>query len=593
MTIQGTSLVGKCEQNESFSLLKSTPCIHDTFTSLHKQFLPYARLGGGWVSLVVCFLLKIINLRHQKNLLSGADGSCIAWAGEGLFRLYASCRGGLPFYNSYSVSLYPSVTNRVGMNASISLSAKAAALIFRLNFVVDNNEMYSKCFRGYRRAAKECDELVFEDISQDVAIIWKGGLYSVDASITVNINVLEMAIRGITSNISIRDAEMTIGMCSSIDRESWLRMEKTEACNDRFNSALNLLRRAKFVVCIDDSDRTGYSNSVNNEEYENNDLKFSNLHNRFYDKLIQFVVSKESDTYAIFEHAGIDGITAVEICESVSRVDSPPIFGVERHSNKNCDLIRHEYSVGLDISDKGMISQYILNQIESFDCKRTILKGFDTAYFSKCFYPSDSMVQIALQFAYYRCSKKLPTVYEPVSMGHIGGRLDFISTLSSASKKLILNFGDAFSPLHLRDAVKFHRKSLRKSKSGKGDVLHLMALSAIEFDRDPKKWAVVSRLRKKILSKISRMSKFLVHRDMTASNGGKSNVIKSFSTICHDPNMLGVGYIINDFGLSLDLQIHGETKECIDKSVFIENLSYALKQLADMPAYTVIVRGAV
>jgi hypothetical protein len=194
---------------------------------------------------------------------------------------------------------------------------------------------------------------------------------------------------------------------------------------------------------------------------------------------------------------------------------------------------------------------------------------FDAAYFASRVHAADSLVQIAIQLACYRCMGRMPSVFEPVSLAHLPeGRLDFISPVSTHSRELV----NAISRQASREqqkallalAVAYHREEIRKAKRGAGHIGHLLALSALESPDNRGRGVMIQKLKERILARLDVGMALLIQRDVMASNGGASDAVQLFGTIIHRNNMLGVGYMIGTHALVVDIQANGDKANLAD-----------------------------
>lgn len=543
------------------------PSLDNTFRSLLADLLPYRTRWQAWRSRLALGLLKLANVPVQKKLLRlQAEGPC-DWFAESIQRTYLECRESLAFFNAYQVHLYT--------DEQKTLFERAAQVLASVQKMVITDDTFARSCRTYRVAEPECDNLVEPPAAGYGVLLVNGQMLVLPHTLPASADKLQQWSLMSKQRAAYDTATLSLGEASALARQDWYELlHAARACHE-FSEALNVLRSADFILCLDMDQALSLSN-------------------RFFDKAIQIVVDPVS-TYLIFEHAAVDGQHAVSMGEALAaNCDQAPHTWIEFLSptdNSNMHLwttrVVHPSAAQLDKAH-----QYLEQVSSEFVRKRHWFPELDAQFFASITQQVngavsvDNIIQLAMALAFFRTNGRVPSVYEPVSLAHLPPRrLDFISPLSTAAVDVIQSL-DKGDPVQVREqllaAIASHRARIRQSKKGEGALAHLLALASAEFPDNKQRCVRIQRRRRRLMSRLSHSIGFLAHRDMMVSNGGTSPYLESFSTIVHQPDMLGVGYLIGARGLALDLQLHGACKEAIEPGLFIHHFTQSLQDLVQV-----------
>lgn len=547
----------------------SIPTLDNTFSSLLNDVLPYRSPLQQFRSRLALSLLKLANLPVQKKLEKMQAEGDLDWFAESIERTYLECRSSLAFFNAYSIYL--------AQDTQRTFFERASLLLNSIQQLIAVDAELASAFRTYRTPEPICDNLVFPSVSGYGVLLFSGQMIVLSHGNFISADKLQQWSLAARWRSEYELDKFSIGEASALARQDWHDLLEAEKANAEVVESVNLLRSADFIFCVD----------------EDNGSQMDLLPNRFFDKAIQVVVNPES-AYLVFEHAAIDGQKAVSISEAIAAKYYENALSKREFAKPTSISTQMWTSHTLELSANKIAAyrQYIDSTAAQFLRKRHCFPELNEQFFinlSSVFERTvsiDNVIQLSMALTFYRITGRVPSMYEPVSLLHLKPRrLDFISPLSAASVSFIqsLEAGDiSLARKKLIEAIYCHRAKIRQSKMGEGAVSHLMALASAEFPENKQKCVKIQSMRRRIMSRLSKTISFLAHRDMMVSNGGVSPYLESFSTIIHQPDMLGVGYMIGARGLSIDLQLHGIYKDMFQPSILIHQFIQSIHDIANV-----------
>jgi carnitine O-acetyltransferase len=332
--------------------------------------------------------------------------------------------------------------------------------------------------------------------------------------------------------------------------------------------------------------------------------------NRWYDKL-QLIVCKDGTAGVNFEHAAIDGHTAlrfvsdifaetvISFAESITQLvhgagTIPHVIDavVERAAT----TIDEDGNPLMDCQPKKLkfeLSDSLLKRIyfaETALCDQMV--GNDTHVLEFKDYGKllivgnklspDSVVQMSILLAYYKLYGKVVCQYEPVlTKSFYHGRTEAMRSATPEAKELCEIWCNKQSTWTqrleaLRKACKEHARLVRESANGKGVDRHLFALKCISDRMNRPTPAFFEGVAWKKLN----------HTILSTSNCGNPS-LKSFGfgPVCQDG--FGVGYIIKDNGITYSVASkHRQTAR------YVHTIHAVLKELQTLmkPLSAVLVK---
>lgn len=330
-----------------------------------------------------------------------------------------------------------------------------------------------------------------------------------------------------------------------------------------------------------------------NELIENDTLQIGSCLNRWYDKL-QVIVCKDGTSQINFEHATIDGHTAlrfisdvyaetvidfadsiVKIVHGKGRISHVIDAVVERFANlkdnaldalpkklvfefPKSTLDRIYYAESALCDSVGACDTYVL---EFSDYGKNLIVANSMS--------PDAFVQMSILLAYYTLYGRVVCMYEPaMTKAFYHGRTEAIRSATIQAKNLCTIWCDENATNEeklaaLRIATTEHSRLTKESSIGKGIDRHLYALKSLAHQ--------IGMSTPKFFDSIAWNA--LNHTIISTSNCGNPSLrLFGFGPVV--PDGFGIGYIIKDQGISYSVSSkHRQTRR------FVGSLRLALKDM--------------
>ncbi len=548
------------------------PPLADTLKAAARSVSPMLNGLQRLKSKLVFELYGASQAKQQKRLLTLAREQPINWCAAGLTHLWLSGRGALPFSNNYVLLLdddpqAATLTERAArlivaaLNLSQSVRAQSLSPDVAANLPLAMDQ-YRRCFATHRRPRPHCDELVTVTGSHHIAVLVDGQAHCVAVDLqrgAVSLQAAQQALEHIMENgDGAYDGDLAPGMLSALPREQWMR-QRGELLKDSHNQqTLSMLEKALFVVCLDRGITPGSPSGLTAN------LRDGNSHNRYYDKSMQIVVMENGKAGLCFERAAVDGSVALGFAARLQAESLKlPAAGSEE-TGQEAQGIRTRaapWAMSLALkrqliaAKKSVAERRNQRGIETWttpEIGRTRLKSLKIS--------ADAVVQLAVQLAIYQVTGETPAIFEPVQLRHFaGGRMDFIVPVTAESLVAVRALNDPIAKYQVakqvRRAAKEHQDLVLRTKSGRGLIAHLLALNAIQ-EQDAAYHGTHSWHRA-VLSRLDKGLQALFRQDVLAANGSGFPGVAAFGPIGPRPDMVSIGYMIKEDGVSFDLRGDG------------------------------------
>ncbi len=299
---------------------------------------------------------------------------------------------------------------------------------------------------------------------------------------------------------------------------------------------------------------------LNQNEYYKSSTLFKNMlcgdsNNKWYDKSIQFIITKDAHIGLNYEHSAVDGTTLANLEKFI-------FTEMKNHKYSN-DMIESELPDELIFKK----DKYVISEIEraklgsrsAFDqlnIEVLLFNNFGKQFMKNNKISPDSFVQIAIQLAQHKTFGKVFNVYETVSTKQfLHGRTETMRPVTYES----IQFINDKTKENLFIASKKHIERIMECKNGYGIDRHLFGLNKIyEKHRSDEKFPVVFT---------TASYKTLLYNNFSTSTSSSTGVM-----------LAGYGPIVDD-GYGLRYLIYDDKLHFVLSSKF-EN-KYNLMQLKD------------
>jgi carnitine O-acetyltransferase len=356
-----------------------------------------------------------------------------------------------------------------------------------------------------------------------------------------------------------------LGWLTATDRDSWTEAYALFSKTEELTSALEQLQSALCVVCLDFDD-DGHDEALTERElalrYWHGNKKYSA--NRWFDKSMQLVVSRQGNMGYVGEHAMADGMPAMALCHYICKRGSLENNGkpIEPVETEHVSLASSTKESPVPIFTKAFqtapkeIQKDLVRRVEAakrdftgrirkHDLQHLRYKGYGKKAIKALGYPPDAYVQMAMQVAGSHMFRKQVGTYEAAQTRQFQhGRTETVRTVSPASQA----FCQAMNPdlaghNHrsytvdekielLKKACESHHEYSLKAVEGKGVDRHLFGLQMCVKENEPAPDLFAHPL-------FQRSKRWLI------STSTLPGVAVGFGTV--DPDGVGIGYeVLND-----------------------------------------------
>ncbi len=545
------------------------PKLSDTLSTYMKSVSPSLRGLQKMTTRLMLDLYGVTHAKRQQSLLELARNGNTNWCAEGLARMWLRCRGGLPFHNNYSLLLHDdaaitSMTERAARLIAAALSVHKDMLAGRLMPDMEANhplEMrhYRRCFGTARLPQPHCDQLQSVENTHYIAIMAAGEVYCLSLdNVAAEISwpqiqtALDRIVAEVLPNAHIHQRPQP-GLLSALPREQWASTYGDMLKVPLNQQGLSTLSKALFVVCLDVDAQPGSLKGAAAL------LRDGNCHNRYFDKSMQIIVTANAKAGLCFERAAVDGSVALGFTQRLLERAASLKANVSSSRSSNIRARKLHWDFNNVFRDAMTASRtHIQQQRTKRSLETWTLAETGRNHFLFNGVSADAMLQIALQAATQLEFGKPLGLFEPVHTRHFsGGRMDFISPITEESSAVtaLLRDGDSNTVLlasRLRLASHAHRNLIARAKRGRGLLSHILALEAVQEQ---------STENPSLLRHLEPGQQLTTQCDMLAANGSGVDGVAAFAPACARPNMIGVGYVIEDHRLSIDLRADGRYRD--------------------------------
>jgi len=300
---------------------------------------------------------------------------------------------------------------------------------------------------------------------------------------------------------------MNLGWLTSNDRDSWAdaRAELLRVGGEKMGAALEKLESGAIMLCLDDQEPISRAQCAN--IFWTGGL--SSGGNRWFDKSIQVMCTKNGKAGLIGEHSMMDGMPMIGYANHITKrkyadFESTAPRNIPALPSQTCDPVQNIFQdciQNIAIGDSKidtmvdqaknaftkLVGNHSLN-VQSF-------QGYGSSSIKKMGYSPDAYVQMAIQLAIYRLFKEQAGTYEASQMRpFLHGRTETTRTVSPASEAFVKRMGfrarfDMNDPVAreeklslLHAATDSHVKYISGAGEGSGVDRHFFGLSMMLDD---------------------------------------------------------------------------------------------------------------
>ena len=342
---------------------------------------------------------------------------------------------------------------------------------------------YKKWFRSMRIPQLERDAFYVADFDKKnnhVVILYKNNVYKV--SVTNHDGVIYQSF-DITAAIEAtigagEDEGVNVGLITTAERDSAakvydeLNMSKVNA------ETLQTIADSLVVISIDEE-------SKNPEEAIKNLML--NSTNKYFDKTIQIIITKQGEVGFNIEHSGVDGTSVSTVISYISQglmKDDPQTV----HTPQKPMVEKKEWELSENLQETLVQFQKDhLQRKKDYFLQSRVFTNFGADQIKKMKISPDAFFHMALQIAQYRTYRQLKSVYEPVSVRFFyEGRTESARATSMEKRNVVeaIESGketNKYLYSLMQTASTAHSQRIRDCQKGFGIERHLYGLEQMYY----------------------------------------------------------------------------------------------------------------
>ena len=293
-----------------------------------------------------------------------------------------------------------------------------------------------------------------------------------------------------------------LGYLTTSNRDACATARQTLLHIPGMDEALMWLESGMLLLCLDDE--MPYSMQQRARHYWHGNASS----NRWYDKSIQLIVTRQGALGYVGEHAMVDGMPAVGLCRHLTgrtyhewRDEDSPRTNALSPSTPAVRNIFEPILEKLDddesaVSLKELVQDAksnFLSTVDSFDLHVQSFRGYGATFIKSARFSPDAYIQMAIQLATFRLFGGPAATYESTQVRPmLHGRTETTRTVSPASvafchamQQCDINNGDNVMMMRtkklnlLKEATESHVKYSRLASQGQGVDRHFMGLGLV------------------------------------------------------------------------------------------------------------------
>ena len=313
------------------------------------------------------------------------------------------------------------------------------------------------------------DTLKTDESSSHAVVIAGGRYYSIYAQDkkdrAKNYHGFCKAMKAILES-SYSAQKFSIGNLTSQNRDTWARLRNHLIEIDPTNkTSLDKIEGALAIICLD-------QNEVGSGSAMFKSMLAGNPENRWFDKSIQLILSKDGQFAVNYEHSGVDGTTIGNLVRYLYKnmhayrmpLPQAPTIRIEEISFKMDSLIENEIKSAI-IQSKKAYDNLSIDVLFFREFGKDKIKALQIS--------PDSFIQLAFQRAQKKTFGRVENTYEAVmTKQFLHGRTEAMRPVTAES----LNYVNNPSRSNLDKAGQSHIERIRECKKGHGIERHLFGL---------------------------------------------------------------------------------------------------------------------
>jgi carnitine O-palmitoyltransferase 2 len=339
---------------------------------------------------------------------------------------------------------------------------------------------YTSLFGGNRIPARNKDILHHCKNPKHFMVMSKGNIYSVDLFDDQG-NILppedvHASLAEILKTSKAPDANSCIGSLTTLERDTWADIRTELVSNDKNRASFRSIDDALFLLSLDDLKTEDHARLVQSL------LCGDDGRNRWFDKCFQLIVDGNGQATINFEHSWGDGVAVLRLMEETLR-DTSKYHFVQPNQAVSGESKVQKLEFQLNDSLKNKIKKAQEEHIDR--CKDLQFATVEYTNMTRDKIKSyklspDSVMQLAIQLAFYKAYKGFAPTYESCSTAAFKkGRTECIRSATVATRDTVLAIEGEKSG-NIKDLMKrcsdVHGELVKEASMGQGFDRHLLGL---------------------------------------------------------------------------------------------------------------------
>nr|XP_022297829.1 carnitine O-palmitoyltransferase 2, mitochondrial-like [Crassostrea virginica] len=341
---------------------------------------------------------------------------------------------------------------------------------------------YKNIFNSTRVPRPGKDELVVDSKAKHLLVMRNGNFYVFDV-LDSNGNILDPEVIMSSIHQIMQDpsppAPHPVGVFTAENRDTWASYrEKLISLGNE--EAIKLIDSSVFSLCLEDDAPT-----------DPNAITRKFLHGEpgriWFDKSLSLIMTRSGNACVNFEHAWGDGVAVLRYFNEVfnDSIDKSVVHPSTNVQTSAGNIRKLEFKLDQEMKENVEKSVKKFNAtMQSLDVDHLEYQKYTKSYVKKSGMGPDSLMQLAIQMAYYRQYKQTVASYESCSTAAFKhGRTETIRPTTAETKRACMLFVDDHptpSTEELKNAMlacsKKHGSLTRNAAMGQGFDRHLFGL---------------------------------------------------------------------------------------------------------------------
>ncbi|XP_067145486.1 choline O-acetyltransferase-like [Centruroides vittatus] len=448
---------------------------------------------------------------------------------------------------------------------------------------------YHHFFTAYRRPGKNKDEQILSVGGRHIIVICNNQLFVLMIPGRIALpseKALVEKLQKIDTLSKLEPHYPPVGILTALDRREWARIREQMIENENNKESIQNIENCLFVVCMDESNegarkqtRSKFFSVQRLEEMAHHILHGNKSEhstgNRWFDKFIQFIVTKNGVNGIVIEHSVSEGITVLRFCEEFLdflKNDQP-----KRSSDDLLTVRRLIWDLNEPLTEEIKNASVVTNaMIDTLELNIFIFNNYGKGFPKKQKISPDVFIQLCLQLTYFRMHGVMTATYESAALRKFRfGRIDNIRASSQEALDFSKSMLDSSSSQaekwdKFQKAVKKQNEILLYTINGEGPDNHLLCL---------KEMAALHGLEEPALYRTDFYKEFLNFRLSTSQlpttydvKVGYGPVVPDGYGCSYNPEENGIVFCISSF----------ENDPSTDSEKFAQNLQVSLMELKEL-----------